>query len=349
MYALNSGTEGFTHMLDNWKDLIRPKLEVRELTETYGRIELEPFERGYGTTVGNAIRRVLLSSLKGAAITSARIDGVLHEFSTIDGVTEDVTDIVLNLKEVRLHIHEGQRHVGMVEAAGPREVKAGDIDFGPHVTVLNPDHHVATVGPDGTLRMELTAKRGSGYVTADRNREEDTPVGTINLDATFSPVRKVNFTVTSARVGQRTDYDKLILEVFTDGSVRPDDAVAVAARILQDQLAVFINFDVDALEAEETKIEPAMEQLNDNLFRCVDELDLSVRSANCLQNADIKYVGELVQRSEQEMLKTKNFGRKSLLEIKEVLGEMGLSLGMRIPNFPEREHLDRMRIEQERY
>jgi DNA-directed RNA polymerase subunit alpha len=250
---------------------------------------------------------------------------------------------------VRLHIHEGQRHQGVVEVHGPRELKAGDLDFGPHVTVLNPDHHIATLGPNGSLRMELTARRGSGYVTADRNREEDAPVGTIHIDAVFSPVRKVNFVVSSARVGQRTDYDKLSLEVFTDGSVRPDDAVAVAARILQDQLAVFVNFDVEALESEEAAAEVEGEQVNDALFRCVDELDLSVRSANCLQNADIKYVGELVQRTEHEMLKTKNFGRKSLLEIKEILTGMGLSLGMRLPSFPDREALDRMRLEQDRY
>lgn len=336
-------------MLDNWKDLIRPKLEVRELNDSYGRLELEPFERGFGTTIGNSLRRILLSSLKGAAITSVKIDGVLHEFSTIDGVTEDVTDIVLNLKEVRLAIHEGQRHSGIVELKGPRDLKAGDLDFGPHVTVLNPEHHIASLGPNGTIRMELTARRGSGYVTADRNREEDAPVGTIHIDAVFSPVRKVNFVVSSARVGQRTDYDKLTLEVYTDGSVTPDDAVAVAARILQDQLAVFVNFDVEAIESEEAAAEIEGEQVNEALYRCVDELDLSVRSANCLQNADIKYVGELVQRSEHEMLKTKNFGRKSLLEIKEILTGMGLSLGMRIANFPDRETLDRMRLEQDRY
>jgi DNA-directed RNA polymerase subunit alpha len=336
-------------MLDNWKDLIRPKLEVRDLGDRYGRIELEPFERGFGTTIGNSLRRILLSSLKGAAITSVKIDGVLHEFSTIDGVTEDVTDIVLNLKEVRLLIHEGQRHTGIVELTGPRELVAGDLDFGPHVTVLNPEHHIATLGPNGHMRMELTARRGSGYVTADRNREEDAPVGTIHIDAVFSPVRKVNFVVSSARVGQRTDYDKLSLEIFTDGSVRPDDAVAVAARILQDQLAVFVNFDVEAIESEEAAAEMEGEQVNDALYRCVDELDLSVRSANCLQNADIKYVGELVQRTEHEMLKTKNFGRKSLLEIKEILTGMGLSLGMRLASFPDREALDRMRLEQDRY
>lgn len=336
-------------MLDNWKDLIRPKLEVRALEESYGRFELEAFERGFGTTIGNALRRVLLSSLKGAAISSIKIEGVLHEFSTIDGVTEDVTDIILNLKEVRLRIHEGQRHTGTLDLSREGVVTAGDIQFGPSVEILNPDQHVATLSPGATLRMELTARRGSGYVSGDRNRDEDAPVGTIAMDAAFSPVRKVNFNVTSARVGQRTDYDKLSLEIWTDRSVRPDDAIAIAARILQDQVSVLINFDVDEIEQQESIKEPDSEPLNENLFRCVDELDLSVRSANCLQNADIKYIGELVQRSESEMLKTKNFGRKSLLEIKELLVEMGLGLGMKLSAFPDRESLDRMRLEQEKY
>jgi len=336
-------------MLDNWKDLIRPKLEVRALEESYGRFELEAFERGFGTTIGNALRRVLLSSLKGAAISSIKIDGVLHEFSTIDGVTEDVTDIILNLKEVRLRIHEGQRHTGTLDLSREGVVTAADIQFGPSVEVLNPEQHIATLSPGSTLRMELTARRGSGYVSGDRNRDEDAPVGTIAMDAAFSPVRKVNFNVTSARVGQRTDYDKLSLEIWTDRSVRPDDAIAIAARILQDQVSVLINFDVDEIEQQESIKEPEAEPLNENLFRCVDELDLSVRSANCLQNADIKYIGELVQRSESEMLKTKNFGRKSLLEIKELLVEMGLGLGMKLSGFPDRESLDRMRLEQEKY
>jgi len=228
-------------------------------------------------------------------------------------------------------------------------VTAGDIQFGPQVEILNPDQHIARLSPGANLRMQLVAKRGSGYVSADRNREEEAPVGTMAMDAAFSPVRKVNFSVTSARVGQRTDYDKLTLEIWTDGSVRPDDAVAIAARILQDQVSVMINFDVDEIEAQEAIKEPESEPLNENLFRCVDELDLSVRSANCLQNADIKYIGELVQRSEGEMLKTKNFGRKSLLEIKELLAEMGLSLGMKLHGFPDREALDRMRLEQEKF
>ncbi len=336
-------------MLDNWKDLIRPELEIRELGDQYGRFELEALERGFGTTVGSALRRVLLSSLKGAAITGVMIDGVVHEFSTIDGVTEDVTDIVLNLKEVNLRIHEGQRHTGVLEATAEGEVTAAQIQFGPSVEILNPEQHIATLSAGARLRLEVTAKRGSGYVTADRNREEDAPVGTISLDAAFSPVTKVNFAVTNARVGQRTDYDRLSLEIWTDRSIRPDDAVAIAARIIQDQVQVLVNFDVEEIEAQESAKEPEAEPLNENLFRCVDELDLSVRSANCLQNADIKYIGELVQRTEPEMLRTKNFGRKSLLEIKELLGEMGLSLGMRLSNFPEREALDRMRLEQEKY
>jgi DNA-directed RNA polymerase subunit alpha len=336
-------------VLDNWKDLIRPKLEIRALEEAYGRFDLEAFERGFGTTIGNALRRVLLSSLKGAAITACKIDGVLHEFSTIDGVSEDVTDIILNLKEVRLKIHEGQRHMGVVELSREGVVKAGDLQFGPNVEVLNPDRQIATLLPGATLRMEVVAKRGSGYVVADRNRDEDAPVGMVAMDAVFSPVRKVNFNVSSARVGQRTDYDRLTLEIWTDSSLRPDDALGIAARVLQDQLSVLINFDVDEIESQEAIAEPEAEPLNENLFRCVDELELSVRSANCLQNADIKYIGELVQRSEAEMLKTKNFGRKSLLEIKELLSEMSLGLGMKLTSFPDRETLDRMRLEQEKY
>ena len=336
-------------MLDNWKDLIRPKLEVRALNDDYGRFELEAFERGFGTTIGNALRRVLLSSLKGAAITSVKIEGVLHEFSTIDGVTEDVTDIILNLKEVRLRIHDGQRHEGRLEVQRAGAVTAADLRFGPSVDVLNPDAHIATLSPGANLIMTLVAKRGNGYVSSDRNREETAPVGTIAMDAAFSPVRKVNFNVSSARVGQRTDYDKLSLEIWTDGGVRPDDAVAIAARILQDQVSMLINFDVDEIEAQDAVKEPQGEPLSEHLFRCVDELDLSVRSANCLQNADIKYIGELVQRTESDMLKTKNFGRKSLLEIKELLAEMGLSLGMKLSSFPDRESLDRMRLEQEKY
>jgi DNA-directed RNA polymerase subunit alpha len=334
----------------DWHELIRPKrLEVDEksLTPTYGKFFGEPFERGYGTTIGNALRRVLLSSLEGAAIVGVRVKGVLHEFSTLPGVREDLTDIVLNLKEVKVKLHDGAvEETAHISLRGEREVTAGDIQADPKVEILNPHQHVATLAKDAELDMELVVRTGRGYVTAERNKREDDPVGTIPLDAVFSPVVKVNFTVTNARVGQRTDYDRLVLEVQTDGSVRPEDAVAHAARILQQQLAIFINFE------EQPSTAPGEERrdasFSDNLFRPVDDLELSVRSANCLQNADIKYIGELVQKSEQEMLKTKNFGRKSLNEIKEFLHEMGLSLGMRLDNFPSREELDRRRLQREK-
>jgi DNA-directed RNA polymerase subunit alpha len=325
----------------NWRDLIKPsRLEVdqKTLTPTYGKFVGEPFERGFGLTVGNSLRRILLSSLQGAAITSVRIKGVLHEFSTITGVREDVTDIVLNLKEVRVKLHDGQGETGRVEAKGEGVVRAGDIQAGPNVEILNPEHQIATLSKEGKLDAEVSIRTGRGYVPAERNKEEAAPIGTVPIDAIFSPIRKVNYTVTNARVGQRTDYDRLTLEVWTDGSVRPEDAVAYAARILQDQLAVFVTFEEEP-EVAETPAETGP-SLNENLFRPVAELELSVRSANCLQNADIKYIGELVQRSEAEMLKTKNFGRKSLNEIKEILREMGLDFGTKLDNFPGREELD---------
>ena len=332
----------------NWRDLIKPKnLEVEEknLTPSYGKFVGEPFERGFGTTIGNALRRVLLSSLQGAAIAGVRIHGVLHEFATLPGVREDVTDIVLNLKEVRLKLHDGLEARGRIEASGEGVVRAGDIQVGPNVEILNPELEIATLSKEGKLQADLTIKAGRGYVPADRNKDQDAPVGTIPIDAVFSPIRKVNYTITNARVGQRTDYDRLTLEVWTDGSVKPDDAVAYAARILQDQLAIFVTFEEPAEEAVEAVEQQA--SLNEHLFRPVAELELSVRSANCLQNADIKYIGELVQRTEAEMLKTKNFGRKSLNEIKEILREMGLDFGMLIENFPSREELDR-RLAQEK-
>ncbi|GIW40089.1 MAG: DNA-directed RNA polymerase subunit alpha [Candidatus Binatia bacterium] len=325
----------------NWRDLIKParlELDQRTASRTYGKFVGEPFERGFGITIGNSLRRILLSSLQGAAITAVRFEGVLHEFSTIPGVREDVTDIVLNLKEVRLRLHEGLQEVGRIDAKGECEVKAGDIQVSPSVEILNPEQHIATLAKDASLRAELTIKVGRGYVPAERNKDEGAPIGTIPIDAVFSPIRKVNYTVTNARVGQRTDYDRLTLEVWTDGSVRPEDAVAYAARILQDQLSIFINF-----EEEPEPVSVPEEQkptLNENLFRPVAELELSVRAANCLQNADIKYIGELVQKTEAEMLKTKNFGRKSLNEIKEILREMGLDFGMKLENFPSREELD---------
>jgi DNA-directed RNA polymerase subunit alpha len=325
----------------NWRDLLKPQAlqcEDRSRSATYGKFVGEPFERGFGTTIGNALRRVLLSSLQGAAVAAARVEGVLHEFSTLPGVREDVTDIVLNLKQVRFKLHEGVEATARLESRGEGVVRAGDIQTGPHLDVLNPELEIATLSKEGVLDAELTVKLGRGYVPADRNKDEDAPVGTIPMDSVYSPIRKVNYTVTNARVGQRTDYDKLTLEVWTDGSVRPDDAVAYAARILQDQLSMFINFEETAeMAAEEDALEPS---LNENLFRPVAELELSVRSANCLQNADIKFIGELVQRSEGEMLKTKNFGRKSLNEIKEILHEMDLDFGMQIENFPSRDELD---------
>lgn len=333
----------------HWTDLIKPKkLEVEEktFTSTYGKFYAEPFERGFGQTVGNSLRRILLSSLMGVAVVSVRIKGMLHEFSTIPGVTEDVTDIILNLKEVRLKLHDGEVQNLRVEAKGPRTVQAKDISAGPNVEILNPEQHIATLAREGKLDMEMVAKLGRGYVPAERNKEEGVPVDTIFMDAVFSPIRKVNFTVTNARVGQRTDYDRLVFEVWTDGSVKPDDAVAYAAKIIQDQVQIFINF------TEEPKPQMLEESspvaLNENLYRSVDELEFSVRSQNCLQNADIKYIGELVQKTEQEMLKTKNFGHKSLNEIKEVLREMGLELGMKLEHFPPREEIERRRLAREK-
>lgn len=333
----------------HWIDLIKPKmLEVDEksLTSTYGKFFAEPFERGFGQTIGNSMRRILLSSLMGAAIVSVRIKNILHEFSTIQGVTEDVTDIILNLKEVRLKLHETEQQTLRIDARGAKTVQAKDILAGPGVEILNPEQPIATLAREGRLEMEMMAKAGRGYVPAERNKEEGVPVDTIFMDAVFSPIQKVNFTITNARVGQRTDYDRLVLEVWTDGGVKPDDAVAYAAKILQDQLQIFINFEEDS--ERQTREEAPSAPLNENLFRSVDELEFSVRSQNCLQNADIKYIGELVQKSEQEMLKTKNFGHKSLNEIKEILREMGLELGMKIDNFPSREEIERRRQAREK-
>ncbi len=325
-----------TFIAKNWRDLIKPRrLEIDQdsLTSTYGKFVAEPLERGFGTTLGNSLRRVLLSSLQGAAITSVQIEGVDHEFSTIPEVAEDVTDIVLNLKEVLLRMHTNEPKTLRIEAEGPKEVKAGDIIADQDVEILNPGHHICTIAEGGKLRMEMTCRRGRGYVPSHMNKVQGAPIGTIPIDSLFSPIRKVNYQVTNARVGQVTDYDKLTLEVWTDGSVTPQDAVAYAAKIIKEQLAVFINFD----ETEEPlPVEAPREEakLNENLFRSVDELELSVRSANCLQQANIRTIGDLVQKTEAEMLKTKNFGRKSLKEIKEILAEMGLSLGMKLENWP---------------
>lgn len=321
----------------NWRDLIRPRgihIESETLTDFYGKFTAEPLERGYGITIGNSLRRILLSSLQGAAITAIRIDGALHEFTTVTDVVEDVTEIVLNLKEVVLKAAQAKTYTVRIDKEGPGTVYARDIQLVDGLQVLNPDHVIATLDKKGPLAMELTVNVGRGYVPAERNKTPGMPIGTIPIDSLFAPIRKVNYTVTNARVGQQTDYDKLTLEVWTNGSVKPQDAVAFAAKILKEQVSIFINFE----ETEETQYAPAgaeEEPLNENLFRSVDELELSVRSANCLQNANIQLIGELVQRTEQDMLKTKNFGRKSLKEIKEILANMGLSLGMKIDNWPQ--------------
>ncbi|WP_243369554.1 DNA-directed RNA polymerase subunit alpha [Geotalea sp. SG265] len=336
-------------MYKNWRDLIKPKklqVETESLTNTYGKFYAEPFERGFGTTLGNSLRRVLLSSLQGAAITSVKAKGVLHEFSAIPGVTEDATDIILNLKGVRFKMHGHEPRVVRIAQKGEGIVRAGDIITDPNIEVLNPNHHIATCSKDANLEMEMVVRLGKGYVPADRNRDEKAPVGTIPIDSIFSPLTKVNFTVTNARVGQITDYDKLTIEVWTDGSVKPQDAVAYASKILKDQLTIFINFDEEAEPVEEAEPIEERERLNENLYRSVDELELSVRSANCLKNAGIKLIGELVSRSEAEMLKTQNFGRKSLNEIKDILVDMGLTLGMKLENFPDPEIMRRLRGEQ---
>lgn len=325
-------------MYRNWKNLICPKMlefEDGNLQPTYGKFVASPLERGFGVTLGNALRRVLLSSLQGAAITSVRFDGVLHEFSTLPGVVEDVTDILLNLKELKLKLHEGNEAVLRLDAGGEKKLTAADIECPADVEILNPENTVATLTKGGKLKAELTVRLGKGYVPAEQNKTADPSIGEIPMDAVFSPITRVNYNVTNARVGQRTDYDRLTLEVWTDGSVRPDDAIAFASKILKEQLQIFINFD-EAQITEEVVEEMPMEEgpdLNPNLYRRVEELELSVRSANCLANANIQYLGELVQKTEAEMLKTKNFGRKSLNEIKEILTEMGLGLGMKLDGF----------------
>lgn len=334
-------------MQETWSDLIKPKnLEVEEktLTPMYGRFFCEPFERGAGTTIGGSLRRVLLSSLVGAAVTKVRIPGVLHEFSTVPGMTEDVTDFLLNLKEIRFRLRDSEAETVRLDVRGEKKVTAGDLLIGPHIDILNPDTHLAMLGKGARLEMEATVSRGRGYVLAERHKTvEGNPVDTIFLDAAFSPVRKVNFTVTNARVGQRTDYERLTMEIWTDGSIRPENAIATAARILQDQLVIFAGSVEEKEHLADTREEPRAITLNANLFRPIEDLNFSVRSANCLQSADLRYVGELVQRTENDLLKTKNFGRKSLNEIKDALASMELELGMRLENFPDREELERRR------
>ena len=322
-------------MQRNWQSLIKPeKLEVEPGADPsrVATVVAEPLERGFGMTLGNAIRRILLSSLQGAAVTAMQIDGVLHEFSSIDGVREDVTDIVLNVKQLALRMHgEGPKRMTLT-ATGPGEVKAGQITAGHDIDIMNPDLVLCTLDDGVKLGMEFTVQLGKGYVASAQNRAEDSPIGLIPIDAIYSPVRRVSYRVEPTRVGQVTDYDKLLLSVETNGAVTPEDAVALAARILQDQLQLFINFD----EPQPARGEEIHDDLpfNRNLLRKVDELELSVRSANCLKNDNIVYIGDLVQKSEQEMLRTPNFGRKSLNEIKEVLTNMGLTLGMAVTGWP---------------
>ncbi len=318
-------------MIIRAKDFQIPKkLEVEKetLTKNYGKFYAEPFERGFGTTIGNSLRRVLLSSIAGAAITAIKIEGILHEFSSVPGVKEDITDIVLNVKNLRFKAHTDKTKSLRIQKKGPGEVKGKDIRHDADIELLTPDLHIATLDKDGSLDMELTLKVGRGYVTAERNKEESMPIGAIPLDAIFSPVRRVNFSVENARVGRVTDYDKLVFEVWTDGSVRPDDVVGYAAKIFKDHLQIFINFE----ETDEPPLAAGEQdrEINKNLLRSVHELELSVRAANCLKNANIRTIADLVQKSEPEMLKTKNFGRKSLNEIKEILSEMGLSFGMKL-------------------
>ncbi len=319
-------------MQRNWSSLIRPKrVDVDETTHTryYGEFTIQPLERGFGITLGNSLRRVLLSSIQGAAITSVKIDGVLHEFSTIPGVKEDVTDIILNLKGVRFKLGASDTKIVRLNITRPGAITAKDFETDGSIEVLNPDHYIATLSGDGALNAEMVVKMGKGYMAAKKELDPDQPEGTINIDAIFSPIKKVNYVVSHARVGQITDYDKLVLEVWTDGSLNPGDAIAYAAKILKQQLDVFINFEeVD----EEVVVEKEDERgnVNEILMRSVEDLELSVRSANCLKNSGINTIGELVQKTEAEMLKTKNFGRKSLSEIKDILNEYGLVFGMKL-------------------
>ncbi|MDE3017516.1 MAG: DNA-directed RNA polymerase subunit alpha [Nitrospirota bacterium] len=309
---------------------IRVEADKDTLSSVYGKFTAEPFERGFGTTIGNSLRRVLLSSLTGAAVTTVRIEGVLHEFSTIPGVTEDVTAIILNVKSLRFKLHTDKPKTVRLRKKGPGEAKGSDIQHDADLTVLNKDFHIATLDKEATLDMELVISPGRGYVSAERNKEEGLPIGVIAVDSIYSPVKRVNFHVENARVGRVTDYDKLLLEVWTDGSIAPQDALSTAAGILRDHLTIFIHPEEQGEVAPQARKDDEQREINKNLFRSVNELELSVRAANCLKNANIKTIADLVQKTEMEMLKTKNFGKKSLNEIKEILAEMGLSLGMKL-------------------
>lgn len=317
-----------------WKGFQRPKrleFERETLTDRFGRFYAQPFERGFGTTIGNAMRRVLLSSIEGAAITAVKIDGVLHEFSPIPGVVEDATDIILNLKQIPLKMHVDHAKTLYLRVDKPGEVKARDIEADADVEILEPDAHIATVAEHGKLHMEMRMKRGRGYVAADKNFDEDLGIGWIPIDSVHSPVKKVNYLVEAARLGQTTDYDKLTVDVWTNGSINPRDAVSLSAKLIRDHLNIFISLDDSGDQQQDAQAEQTHGgALNEHLDKSVEELELSVRSYNCLKNANIRTIRELVQKSEPEMLKTKNFGRKSLNEIKEILHTMGLSLGMRL-------------------
>ncbi|MBI1797781.1 MAG: DNA-directed RNA polymerase subunit alpha [Candidatus Eisenbacteria bacterium] len=313
-----------------WKNLTMPKQVVPDAgnTSSYGKFVIEPLERGFGLTLGNALRRVLLSSLQGAAITAVRIDGVLHEFSTLPGVIEDVTELILNLKQVRLKLHGDGPKKGTFEVKGKGEVRAGNLLVDAEVEVLNPDLHIATLNKDGDLRMEVEIDAGRGYVSADQHSQTDRPIGVIPIDSMFSPVTKVNYNVETTRLGQRIDYDKLTVEVWTDASILPSDAVAVAAKILRDHFTLFIHFEEPIEEEVEEEVDEERQRVRRLLDKSVEELELSVRSSNCLRAAEIKTIGDLVLKSEPEMLKYRNFGRKSLKEIQDILSEMGLHFGM---------------------
>ncbi len=322
-------------MYMNWQQLIKPEKVQVTSNPSYGKFVCEPLERGFGITIGNCLRRIILSSLYGAAVVSVKFDAIMHEFSVVPGVLEDVSEIILNLKQVRFKVADPEAKTVRIDASGEGEVTAGDIisDDG-KCEVLNAKQHIATLSAKAELKMEMKVHVGKGYCLAEANKDEDAPAGTIPIDAVFSPIKRVNYTVGNARVGQRTDYDKLTMEVWTDGSIQPEDAVAYAAKILKEQMSIFINFD-EQIEPEAKKQDDGQQKplFNENLYRSVEELELSVRSANCLKNADINKIYQLVSKTEAEMLKTKNFGRKSLNEIKEVLSEMGLSLGMKLEGF----------------
>ncbi|MES2965786.1 MAG: DNA-directed RNA polymerase subunit alpha [Bdellovibrionota bacterium] len=323
------------HYYKFWRDLIKPKafeVDRDTLRDDYGRFMIRPLERGYGVTLGNSLRRILLSSMMGSAVSSVKFDGVLHEFSTIPDVMEDVTDIILNLKQIRFKQYSPDVQVLRIAKNGPGVVTARDIQVNDKIEVLNPDQHIATLGGNAKFNAELHVSYGRGFVAADEV-VNDLGVGYIGVDALYSPIRRVNYHVGSARVGQKTDYDALTIEVWTDGSLKPEESISLGSKILKEQLQIFLTFD-ETIEPDEEQEETKSPQLNENLFRSVDDLELSVRSANCLKNANIRYIGELVAKSEAEMLKTKNFGRKSLNEIKEILSEMGLNLGMKIDGWP---------------